>query len=93
MFINSLFHRVNGTVLLIQQTEACVLWMLILFPMESAGCWLTIKSLCICLAPDSSYDFFLNCFSNSSEGVHSEFLRKFLDVILSTKNFFFLVGA
>lgn len=42
MFINSLCHRANGTVLLTQQTEACVLWMIILFPMESAGCWLTV---------------------------------------------------
>lgn len=42
MFINSFCHRANRTVLLIQQTEACVLWMIILFPMESACCWLTI---------------------------------------------------
>lgn len=42
MFINSLCHRANRTVLLIQQTEACVLWMVILFPMESACCWLTV---------------------------------------------------
>lgn len=79
MFINSFFHRANGTVLLIQQTEACVLWMIILFPMESAGCWLTVTMVMYLFGSRELFLFFLkkNVFPTFfSESIYLKFLEK-----------------